>query len=164
MMMNTAYCVAQTVDVFQTKATARRAEQAVREPDPLAETRQQVFDLQYLPKGWNGYEAAAPSADTVRLVSHWLSACYASCQDKAVRWHAPVVTAGADGEIELIWRTGNYSLSAQARVCPNGEQYVEFYTHLVGQSELDEQEDALDSKMRVKMLRDFDERVTRGRV
>ena len=143
---------------------ARQAEQPVREPDLLAETRQQVFDLQYLPEGWNGYEAAAPSAATVRLALHWLVSCYASCQDNEVRWHAPVVTAGVEGEVMLIWRTGDFTLTAQAQVCPEGEQYVEFYTHTVGQSERDEQEDALDSKIRVKRLRDFDERVTRGRV
>ncbi len=134
------------------------------EVDPLAETRQQVFDLQGLLEGWNGYDALPPSRASVDLVAEWLNLCFVECQDKAVRWHAPVVTAGAEGEVMLIWRTGNFTLTAQAQVCLEGEQYVEFYTHTAGQSERDEQEDALDSKMRVKMLRDFNERMIHGRV
>jgi len=128
--------------------------------DPLAQTRQQVFDLQYLPEGWNGYDAAAPSAASVRLALHWLVSCYAACQDAGVRWHAPVVTATADGDVVLIWRTGDFTLSAQARVCPGGEQHVEFDTHWVGRSDLDEQEDAVPVKTQVKRLREFDGRVS----
>ncbi len=71
--------------------------------DPLAQTRQQVYELQKLPAGWDGADAVQPTPASVRLALHWLTSCYAACRDAGLPWYAPSVAADVEGEVVLEW-------------------------------------------------------------
>lgn len=85
------------------EASAAEAIPEVSSADLLVQTRKQVYDLQFLPVGWDGDGAAVPSQASVDLASDWLNSCYALCEDAGVRWPRVNVAAGLEGEVVLEW-------------------------------------------------------------
>ena len=77
----------------------------------LSEALRQVYALLSLHEGWNGYDALPPTAESVRHALRWLEAQWAQCREEGIRWYAPNVTAGAEGEVVLEWWAEDRALS-----------------------------------------------------
>ena len=132
--------------IYATYVIERHETSAISGPDPerpkvlpptveqsltekLASARQQIFDLQYMLDGWDGYDALAPTASTVDRALRWLVSSYTECRDEGVNWTVPRVTATAEGEVALKWYASDWSLSVYVLSEPEGGGYVESHKH-----------------------------------
>lgn len=77
----------------------------------LSEALQQVYALQSLRDGWNGYDSLPPAGASIRHAQHWLEAQWQQCQEKGVHWYAPNVTADAEGTVVFEWWAADRTLS-----------------------------------------------------
>lgn len=86
------------------------------EVEPFSQALKQVYDLQFLPYGWDGNGAAVPTRASVDLTLHWLTSCYAQCKDVGLDWPWVNVAAGIEGEVVLEWwgRTRSVIVSVDA--------------------------------------------------
>lgn len=84
---------------------------ALTEQATLAASLNQVAALTGLRKGWNGYDALPPSAESVERARRWLQAQWEQCQTQDLPWHPPNVTADAEEHAVLEWWAADRTLT-----------------------------------------------------
>lgn len=94
-------------------------------------TQQRLDDLLRWPRGWNGYDAAAPNALSVAHAKAWITQFQ---QEHATNWQEPATTADAWGDVCMEWRHNDRLLSVFV-----GAQNIEYLTAWQG-CEIEEME------------------------
>jgi len=77
----------------------------------IEEVRSQTISLQFLLRGWNGYDALPASKGSVARALRWIDSSYEACRRAGVTWYRPNVDASAEGEVVFWWVAEDRTLS-----------------------------------------------------